>query len=54
MLIDLGYLIQQYNLKIKGILHVGANECEELSIYETNGIPRSSVIWLEYCRKNKK
>ena len=47
MLIDLGYLIQQYNLKIKGILHVGANECEELSIYESNGIPRSSIIWLE-------
>jgi hypothetical protein len=34
MLISLNELIKKYNIKLTGILHVGAHECEELPIYE--------------------
>lgn len=47
MLIKLDLLINQFKLKISGILHIGAHECEELSIYNQNGIPTSSIIWIE-------
>mgnify|MGYP007053436024 CR=1 FL=1 len=33
MLINLHDLIKKYNLIFKGILHVGAHECEELIDY---------------------
>lgn len=47
MLISLSLLINQFNLKIRGILHIGAHECEELSIYNQNGIETNSIIWIE-------
>lgn len=47
MLINLNLLINQFNLKINGILHIGAHECEELTIYNQNGIPTNSIIWIE-------
>ena len=34
MLIPLHDLVKKYNIKFKGILHVGAHECEELKDYE--------------------
>jgi FkbM family methyltransferase len=33
MLISLDQLVQTYNITLKGILHVGAHECEELDHY---------------------
>lgn len=47
MLIDLLYLYQKYNLKIKGILHIGAHECEEMSFYLSCGLDYDSVLWIE-------
>ena len=46
MLIPLHYLIHKYNIQFKGILHVGAHECEELSEYEIY-IPRCKILWVE-------
>jgi len=46
MLIDLHYLIQKYNIKLKGVLHVGAHECEEMGHYE-HYLPRSKILWIE-------
>ena len=46
MLISLHELIQKYNIIFKGILHVGAHECEELSAYEQY-IPRNKILWIE-------
>jgi FkbM family methyltransferase len=46
MLIPLHQIIQKYNVQIKGILHVGAHECEELSDYERY-IPRNKILWVE-------
>ena len=38
MLIPIYNLKQEFNLKINGILHVGAHECEELKDYNRIGI----------------
>jgi FkbM family methyltransferase len=46
MLINLEDLIKKYNIIFTGILHVGAHECEELSIYEKY-IPIQKILWLE-------
>lgn len=46
MLIPLNYLIYKYNIKFKGILHVGAHECEELNEYERY-LPRENILWVE-------
>lgn len=52
MLIELNYLVRKYNLrnKIKGILHVGAHECEEKIYYDKFKI--TNVYWVEGM-KNK-
>jgi FkbM family methyltransferase len=46
MLIPLHYIVQKYNINLKGVLHVGAYECEELSDYEKY-ISRSNILWVE-------
>lgn len=56
MLINLHELIKKYNILIKGILHVGAHECEEFKYYDYY-LPRNKVLWIEampekveYCK----
>jgi len=58
MLIPLPYLINKYNIKLNGIIHIGAHECEELRDYERY-INRYKILWVDalpdkvqYC-KNK-
>jgi FkbM family methyltransferase len=46
MLIPLHYIVQKYNVNFKGILHIGAHECEELFDYEKY-IPRNKILWIE-------
>jgi FkbM family methyltransferase len=46
MLIPLHDLVKKYNIQFKGILHVGAHECEELKDYEKY-IPRNKILWVE-------
>lgn len=46
MLISLDELIQKYNIQFKGILHVGAHECEELNDYEKY-LSRDKILWIE-------
>ncbi len=46
MLIPLHQLMKKYNVHIKGVLHVGAHECEELNDYEVY-IPRDKILWVE-------
>lgn len=46
MLISLTDLIQKYKIFFKGILHVGAHECEEINDYEKN-VSRNKILWIE-------
>lgn len=46
MLIPLHSLVKKYNINFKGILHVGAHECEELNDYELY-INRNKILWIE-------
>jgi FkbM family methyltransferase len=56
MLINLHYLVTKYKINFKGILHVGAHECEELNDYERY-INRNKILWidalLDKVEKNK-
>jgi FkbM family methyltransferase len=38
MILNFEEIIKKYNLQINGIIHIGAHEGEEVSIYETNNI----------------
>ena len=46
MLISLNELVKKYNINFKGILHVGAHECEELNDYLTY-LPIYKILWIE-------
>ncbi len=35
------------NIKLTGVLHVGAHECEELSFYHQIGIKPDQIIWID-------
>lgn len=57
MLIPLDFLVNKYNIQFRGILHVGAHECEELSVYD-NYLTRNNMLWIEalpdkveFCKK---
>jgi FkbM family methyltransferase len=46
MLISLEYLVNKYNIKFTGILHVGMHEAEEIESYEKY-ISRNKILWIE-------
>lgn len=57
MLINLHDLIKKYNITLKGILHVGAHECEELIDY-LQYLQMNKILWVEampnkvdFCKK---
>lgn len=39
--------LAKYGVQVRGILHVGAHECEELGDYVSGGVPASAVVWIE-------
>jgi FkbM family methyltransferase len=47
MLISIQELSHRFQLKITGVLHIGAHECEELASYGEVGIPMSRTYWVE-------
>lgn len=41
-------IINQYNINITGILHIGAHECEELGFYVSNlNVLPENIIWID-------
>lgn len=42
-------LLQLFNIKVNGVLHVGAHECEELKDYNSKGVDK--IIWIEANQK---
>tara|TARA_B100000073_G_C23726529_1_gene569449 strand:- start:1293 stop:1922 length:630 start_codon:yes stop_codon:yes gene_type:complete len=47
MLIPLDQLVSYFNLNIKGILHIGAHECEELDTYLSLNVLNENIYWIE-------
>lgn len=47
MLIDLARLLQKYQMVLKGVIHGGAHECEEMAYYKNAGLTEKEVIWFE-------
>ena len=47
MLVTMQELKQKFNINVKGILHVGAHTCEELSAYLQLGININNIYWIE-------
>ena len=40
-------VLNNYNISIKGILHVGAHKCEEKTVYNSWGIEDKDVVWVD-------
>tara|TARA_B100000035_G_scaffold315153_1_gene334128 strand:- start:1254 stop:1883 length:630 start_codon:yes stop_codon:yes gene_type:complete len=51
MLIPFDQLVHVLSLKIKGILHVGAHECEELADYLRYGLSMDQIFWVEAMKE---
>jgi len=47
MLIPFQFLIDKIGIKVRGILHIGAHECEELGDYIRHGVPMENIYWVE-------
>jgi len=39
--------LSQHNIKINGVLHVGAHDCEELPFYSLLGVSPNNMIWID-------
>lgn len=40
-------ILKNYGIIVKGILHVGAHECEELNDYMREGVHPQNIVWIE-------
>jgi len=50
MLIPYKTIVQflaQRGITVRGVLHIGAHECEELEAYVENGVQRDAIDWIE-------
>lgn len=47
MLIDLKTFLSQNGLTIDKVLHVGAHECEERTVYNSVGVSDDNIVWVD-------
>ena len=40
-------LVEVFDIKVTGILHIGAHECEELNDYVAVGVNKDNIYWIE-------
>jgi FkbM family methyltransferase len=40
-------ILKEHNISVKGILHIGAHQCEELKDYVSEGIFPEKINWIE-------
>ena len=50
MILNLNYLINKYNMNIRGVLHIGAHHGEEHIIYKNNNI--NNIVYFEPLKSN--
>jgi hypothetical protein len=39
--------LHDHGITPKGVLHIGAHECEELPFYERIGVPKEQMVWVD-------
>jgi FkbM family methyltransferase len=39
--------VKSYGIKLTGVFHIGAHDCEEKGAYNDNGIDDNNIIWVE-------
>ena len=44
-------VLAKYNITPRGVLHIGAHECEEISFYKRIGINENNIIWIDAIPK---
>lgn len=44
---DIKNILLSKKIKLKGCLHIGAHECEELINYNNLGIKTDNILWIE-------
>jgi len=44
---EINKLLLSKNINITGIFHIGAHECEELSVYNNMGLKNEDIIWID-------
>jgi FkbM family methyltransferase len=44
---EIRQILRPFHINIAGVLHVGAHDCEELPFYESLGVRRQDIIWIE-------
>jgi FkbM family methyltransferase len=50
MLIDCGEIINillRQNIKVDGVLHIGAHDCEEIHFYNKLGLKNENIVWID-------
>jgi FkbM family methyltransferase len=47
----IGELVSRH-IKVSGVLHVGANVCEELSLYNQIGVSNENIVWIDAINLN--
>lgn len=44
-------ILKQRNISVKGALHIGAHDCEELGFYSQLGLGPEKVIWIDAIQR---
>lgn len=47
----LSEVLEEFNLNVSTILHIGAHKCEELNTYHSMNISNKNIIWIEANKK---
>ena len=40
-------ILKHFNLDITGVLHIGAHECEEMTLYKKMGLTPKDIVWMD-------
>jgi FkbM family methyltransferase len=44
-------ILNHFNIKVSGVLHIGAHDCEELGFYNSMNIGPMNVIWIDAIKE---
>jgi FkbM family methyltransferase len=49
---DVDAVLKKYNITVRGALHIGAHECEEIDFYKYIGLTLNDVVWIDAIHSN--